>query len=75
MFPHPSLNCRILRAKERPAASWQPSTTSQRGGMKYRMWDTETMERAVAEVDMGMPLRIAAEMYGIPKTTLNDYAG
>lgn len=38
------------------------------------MWDTETMERAVAEVDMGMPLRIAAEMYGIPKTTLNDYA-
>ena len=41
--------------------------------MKYRMWDTESMERAVADVDMGMSLRMAAELYGIPKTTLNDY--
>ena len=75
MFRYPPLNSRILRAKEKPAGSWQPDTTSQRGGMKYRMWDTESMERAVADVDMGMSLRMAAdlELYGIHKTTVNDY--
>ena len=33
------------------------------------------MERAVADVDMGMSLRMAAdlELYGIHKTTVNDY--
>ena len=48
--------------------------TSQLGGKKYRMWDVEAMEWAVAEVGTGMSLRMASEIYEIPKTTLNDYA-
>ena len=38
----------------------------------YRRWNEDSMEEAVAAVEKGMPVRRAAEMYSVPKSTLHD---
>ena len=37
------------------------------------MWDDIPLQTAVAAVDKGMPYRQAAEMYGVPKSTVHDH--
>ena len=38
----------------------------------YRFWDTISMQKAVKAVEEGMPLRQAAEIFFVPKSSLHD---
>ena len=38
----------------------------------FRQWDCVGMEKAVAEVEKGVSVRRAAEMFGVPRSTLHD---
>ena len=37
-----------------------------------RCWDTVSMQKAVKAVEEGMPLRQAAEIFLVPKSSLHD---
>ena len=39
----------------------------------YGLWKQENMEKGVAAVEKGMSVRRAAELHGIPKSTLYDH--
>ena len=39
----------------------------------YGLWKPENMEKGVAAVEKGMSIRLAAELHGIPKSTLYDH--
>lgn len=41
---------------------------------KYKLWDADKLERACADVQKGLSLRRAELEYGIPKSTIYDYA-
>lgn len=69
MLSHPSLPNRIIRAKK-PVPSVNPVSHGFRGN--YRAWENVSMESAVKEVEMGKSIRQAAEMYGVPRSTLYD---
>ena len=38
----------------------------------YRQWGNKNMEGALLAVEEGVSVRRAAEMYGVPKSTLHD---
>jgi len=41
--------------------------------MKYEAWDMSAMVGALSAVEKGEPVRRAAEMYNVPKSTLYDH--
>jgi hypothetical protein len=45
-------------------------TTARNG--KYKMYDVQTMQQALGEIENGMSIRGAAEAYRIPRSTLSD---
>ncbi len=38
----------------------------------FRMWKDDQMERAYAAVESGVSIPKAAELYGVPQSTLHD---
>ena len=65
---HPPLTNRIIKSRSKPIVE----TTSHGFRGSYRAWDEVSMENAVKEVEMGESIRRAAEMYGIPRSTLHN---
>ena len=39
---------------------------------KYKGWDSGSMHKAIKEVELGMSIRRAAEIYSVPKSSLYD---
>lgn len=40
---------------------------------KHRLWTSESLQKAIVAVEKGISIRRAAEMHGIPKSTLYDH--
>ena len=40
----------------------------------YRLWTQESLDEAIALVEKGTSIRRAAEMFGVPRSTLHDHA-
>ena len=38
----------------------------------YRTWENVSMQNALKAVDKGVPIRRAAELYNVPRSTLHD---
>ena len=41
---------------------------------QYKLWDVDKLERACADARKGLSIRRAELLYGIPKSTIHDYA-
>ena len=70
MYSHPSLAERVIQVSSKPLFTTSNRQTGYRG--TYRQWENISMQKALKEVEQGMPLRRAAERYGVPKSTLHD---
>ncbi len=75
MYPHLPLTKRIASSRTyKPAAILGLVPQQMRGPRgSYRIWDDTALQSAVAAVDKGVPYRQAAEMYGVPKSTVYDH--
>ena len=76
MLPIPSLKSRIMSSKlhtQRVSKVPHIPTIEQARPTAYKLWNMDTMQEAIAEVEKGMSIRRAAECYKIPRTTLQDY--
>jgi len=71
MYPHLPLAKRVARSSSKATSVVVPQVHGERG--TYRTWDDIALQNAVAAVDKGMPYRQAAEMYGVPKSTVHDH--
>ena len=65
---HPPLPNRIINSHSKPFV--KSASHGFRGS--YKVWDEVSMENAVKEVELGESVRRAAEMYGIPRSTLHN---
>ena len=73
MYSHPSISRRVVKAAHRSTSSNETSSCSlPRRGTRYRRWNSESMEKAVKEVELGMPIRQACEIFSVPKSSLYD---
>ena len=73
MYSHPPLLTRVVKAAHRSTSSKETSACSlPRRGTTYRRWNSESMEKAVKEVELGMPIRQACEIFSVPKSSLHD---
>ena len=70
MYSYPSLAERVIQVSSKPLLTTSNQQTGYRG--TYREWENISMQKALKEVEEGMPLRRAAERYGVPKSTLHD---
>lgn len=70
MYHHLPLAQRIARTHSKPQTSLLP-TAGPRGS--YRSWEDTALASAMESVGRGLSLRRAAEMYGVPKSTLHDH--
>ena len=67
----PSLKDRIVRASSVTSRNTSDSSSSGRSG-QYKLWDDINMDKAIALCDNGSSVRHAAELCGVPKSTLYD---
>ena len=70
MYAHLPLSRRVIRSHSKPPTSTN-SENLQRGS--YRQWDDVNMQNAMIAVEKGEPVRRAAEMFNVPKSTLHDH--
>jgi len=71
MYSYPPLIKRVVlkdRSKITPPSEFKPSYIHG----AYRCWDSVSMQKAVKAVEKGMPLRQAAEIYSVPRSSLHD---
>ena len=62
-----------MKAAHRSTSSKETSSCSlPQRGTTYRRWNSESMEKAVKEVKLGMPIRQACEIFSVPKSSLHD---
>ena len=71
MYPHLPLAKRVARSSSKATSVVVQQVHGE--WSTYRMWDDIPLQTAVAAVDKGMPYRQAAEMYGVPKSTVHDH--
>ena len=75
MYSHPPLQSRVIKPSAGFGVGRSPPTcttkTTARNG-RYKMYDVQTMQQALDEIEKGMSIRRAAEAYNIPKSTLGD---
>ena len=67
MYSFPPLVKRVVKDRSKFVES---KLSTIRGA--YRCWDTVSMQKAVKAVEEGMPLRQAAEIFFVPKSSLHD---
>ena len=73
MYSHPPISRRVVKAVHRSTSSNETSSYSlPRRGTTYRRWNSESMEKVVKEVELGMPIRQACEIFSVPKSSLHD---
>ena len=72
MYPHKSLRERIVQANSKPVSIPTTKSTSNRGPYRYE-WNNESMNNAMYAYEKGESVRRAADMYGVPKSTLHDH--
>ena len=62
-----------MKAVHRSTSSKETSSCSlPQRGTTYRRWNSESMEKAVKVVELGMPIRQACEIFSVPKSSLHD---
>ena len=71
MAKYPALKERIVISQCK-LASKEYSYSNDTRPSKYSQWDDVSMVKAFAVVELGMSIRRASEMYGVPKSTLHD---
>ena len=70
MYAHLPLSRRVIRSNLKP----QTLTSLERFPRgSYRHWDDVRMQNAMMAVEKGEPVRRAAEMFNVPKSTLHDH--
>ena len=73
MYSHPPISRRVVKAAYRSTSSKETSSCSlPRHGATYRRWNSESIEKALKEVELGMPIRQAYEIFSVPKSSLHD---
>ena len=72
MYPHKPLSQRIVRAKSTPHTYVYTASAGSRIRCSYRQWASKNMEGALLAVENGASVRRAAEIYGVPKSSLHD---
>ena len=70
MYAHLPLSRRVIRSHSKPPTSTN-SENLQRGS--YRQWDDVNMQNAMIAVEKGEPVRRAAEMFNVPKSTTRNW--
>ena len=66
MYSHPPISRRVVKAMHRSTSSKETSSCSlPRRGPTYRRWNSKSMEKAVKEVKLGMPIRQACEIFSV----------
>lgn len=73
-YKHPSLSHRVVTTHSNSVSGneyFQAIDTSGRP-CHYRQWDSISMQKAMMEVDKGQTIRKAAEMFGVPRSSLHD---
>ena len=69
-YPWPPIGKRIVKVKSKVCTSTTGGEVYDRG--TYRHWDIISMHKAIKEVEQGMSVRKAAELFNVPKSTLHD---
>ena len=73
MYSHPPISKRVVKAAHRSTSSKETSSCSlPRRGTTYRRWNSESMEKVLKEVELGMPIRQACEIFSVPKSSVHD---
>ena len=73
MYSHPPISRRFVKAAHRSTSSNETSSCSlPQCGTTYRRWNSESMEKAVKEVELGMPIRQACEIFSVPQSSFHD---
>ena len=71
MYSHPPISRRVVKAVHRCTSNNETSSCSLPWrGTTYRRWNSESMEKAVKEVELG--IRQACEIFSVPKSSLHD---
>ena len=65
---YPSLKCRVLKA-----SSGQDTVSTSYGGRGKYNYKSINFDRAITAVEAGESYRRAAEMYGVPRSTIHDH--
>ena len=72
-FKIPPLEQRIYRSKAKGIVLPSPIKVPCRP-KAYGLWTQESLDQAVAAVERGTSVRRAAEMFGVPRSTVHDHA-
>ena len=68
----PSLKFRIVKSKSNSKHPIQLSTNLNKRSVKYKTWNEESLRKAAMDVQKGVSIRRAAEVYDVPRSTLHD---
>ena len=69
MYAHPPLPGQVIQVSSKPTTDIATS-----GGQSSSCGSYRKLQKALKEVEQGMPVRTAAEIYGVPKSTLYNRA-
>lgn len=72
VYPKIVLSQRVFRAQN-PGIPKDGESSAKRPH-QYKLWDEEHLERACEDVRKGTSIRRAELEYGIPRSTIHDYA-
>ena len=64
---------RVFKSKHSSIHSQKFESTIPDRPLKYGSWKAENMEKALVAVERGMSIRKAAELHGVPRSTLHDH--
>ena len=60
------------RKRGRPRSKSAPAVLHTPTKKKRKQWSNESMVNALEEVERGMPVKRAAKLFGVPRSTLRD---
>ena len=74
MYSHPPLSRRVVKDRSRGVCVTSEEMSREMFSLrgKYKGWDSRSMHKAIKEVELGMSIRRAAEIYSVPKSSLYD---